>query len=60
MTAYEFQKAGQALYGRHGWKTQLAEVLGMSRGTITRYAQGTLTVPVRVKLAMDALAAVKA
>jgi len=40
MKADDFILAGQRLYGRHGWKTQLADTLGMHRGTIARYANG--------------------
>jgi hypothetical protein len=54
-----FITAGQRLYGRHGWKTQLAETLGMSRATIHRYATGDLPVPNRVALAMQAIEAAR-
>ena len=54
-----FITAGQRLYGKHGWKTQLAETLGMSRATIHRYASGALPVPGRVSLAMQALEAAR-
>ncbi len=54
-----FITAGQRLYGKHGWKTQLAETLGMSRATIHRYASGSLPVPGRVSLAMQALEAAR-
>lgn len=54
-----FIKAGERLYGKHGWKTQLAQTLGMSRATIHRYAAGDLSVPGRVALAMQALEAAR-
>jgi hypothetical protein len=54
-----FITAGQRLYGKHGWKTQLAETLGMSRATIHRYANGELAIPGRVALAMQALEAAR-
>jgi len=59
MKADDFILAGQRLYGRHGWKTQLAETLGMHRGTIARYANGELRIPPRVVLALTALDAAK-
>jgi DNA-binding XRE family transcriptional regulator len=54
-----FIAAGERLYGKHGWQTQLAETLGMSRATIHRYAKGKLPVPGRVALAMQALEAAR-
>lgn len=59
MKTSDFIAAGQRLYGRHGWKTQLAETLGMSRSTIHRYAAGDLRIPDRVALAMAALEAAR-
>lgn len=55
----DFTDLGKRLYGKHGWQTQLAETLGMSRSTIHRYAKGDLPVPGRVALAMKALEASK-
>jgi len=57
MKASDFETAGKRLYGRHGWKTELAGVLGIDRVTIWRYATGKREIPEVVKLSMEALEA---
>jgi hypothetical protein len=57
MTHDEFSAAGARIYGRHGWRTQLATRLGLRRETISRYASGHARIPVAVELALQTLEA---
>lgn len=55
MTQDEFIASGQKIFGKVGWKGQLAKRLGRRRETIGRYAQGVAEVPPAIELAMRAL-----
>jgi hypothetical protein len=55
MTPEQFRAIGARLYGKVGWRRQLAEALGFHRQTIYRYADGSYAVPLSVQLAMQAL-----
>ncbi len=55
MDKQTFIERGEWLYGSHGWQTQLAEALGLSRKSIGRYVSGEVSVPRRVALALEAL-----
>lgn len=55
MKANDLTRAGQAIYGKIGWKGQLAEALGVHRSTITRYLRGA-EIPRSVELAVERLA----
>lgn len=55
MTANEFSDAGRSLFGRHGWKIQAAEAMGLHRNTVSKYADGTLDVPLKVQLHLSLL-----
>lgn len=55
MDASQFILAGQRLYGRHGWKSELADNLGLDRTTVWRYAKGDRPIPESVQLALEAL-----
>lgn len=59
MTKEDFIERGQWLYGRHGWQTQLAEEIGLTRKSIGRYVSGEVSIPRRVELALDALTTAK-
>ena len=48
----EFISAGQTIFGRYGWKGQMAEELGVSRTTITRYCSSTSSIPKATTLAV--------
>jgi len=53
-----FIAAGQAIFGKSGWKGQMAEALGVHPTTITRYVGGS-PIPDVVALAVEALRARK-
>jgi len=55
MDAAQFAALGQRLYGRHGWKSELADKLGLDRTTVWRYARGDRPVPESVRLALETL-----
>ena len=55
MTHEQFCASGQRIYGKVGWKGQLAKRLGKRRETISRYANDKLDVPPSIELAMKAL-----
>jgi hypothetical protein len=54
LTAEEFVKTGEALYGKR-WKAPLSRALDIDPVTIWRYATGQWPVPVVVDLALAAL-----
>jgi hypothetical protein len=54
LTAEEFVKAGEALFGKR-WKAPLSRALDIDPVTIWRYATGQWPVPVVVDLALVAL-----
>ena len=56
MTPTEFTEAGKRIFGRSGWKGQLAEALQIDRATVWRYVNGKRPIPEPVALAMEALA----
>ena len=56
MNANEFTTQGTRLYGRHGWKSELADALKISRTTVWRYAKGERPIPESVALALETLA----
>lgn len=53
MTASEFEQAGLALFGK-GWRSPMAEHLGVDKSTIRRWLAGD-NVPKVVELAIDGL-----
>lgn len=55
MNATEFIERGKRLYGRHGWKSELADALRINRTTIWRYSKGDRPIPESVALALDTL-----
>lgn len=55
MNASDFEAAGKRLFGRHGWRAELAEALGVHRSTIWHYEKGKRPVPESVALALEAL-----
>lgn len=55
MNDIEFCVSAQKIYGKSGWKGQLAKRLGRRRETISRYANGRMPVPPTIELAMRAL-----
>jgi hypothetical protein len=57
MTPEQFQTAAQRIYGKSGWKGQLADALDIHRATIGRYAKGARPIPETVALALEGLMA---
>lgn len=55
MTPQEFNSLGEALYGGHGWRTRIADALGVTRRTVDRYSRGATEVPHRVVLALETI-----
>lgn len=56
MTPEDFITAGRRLFGKSGWRGQLAEALKVDRSTVWRYATGTREIPGSIVLALEALA----
>jgi predicted transcriptional regulator len=56
MTSAEFIEAGKRIFGKSGWRGQLAEALRIDRATVWRYANGIRPVPESISLALEALA----
>lgn len=56
MTPIEFKTSAQRIFGKSGWKGQLAEALCVNRSTIWRYTSGERPIPESVALALEALA----
>ena len=50
-----FIDAATRIFGKSGWRGQLAEALAVDRSTIWRYEKGKREIPETVALAMEAL-----
>jgi DNA-binding transcriptional regulator YdaS (Cro superfamily) len=44
MTPADLKSAGEALYGKWGWQTRLAEALGVDGSTVRRWLSGVVPV----------------
>lgn len=55
MTPDELRSAGQALYGRWGWQTRLAEALNVTPRTVRSWVSGDTEISGPVELAIQYL-----
>jgi hypothetical protein len=51
----DLRRIGEALYGRWGWQTRLAEELEVDGSTVRRWVSGAVSVPHPVKVALRLL-----
>ena len=55
MTPDELARIAVARYGPHGWKSKLAEYLGVDPKTVWRYRRGRTPIDDRTAMAIQAL-----
>jgi transcriptional regulator with XRE-family HTH domain len=55
MSPVQFCETAKRIFGKSGWKGQVADALQINRSTVWRYANGTSAIPEQVSLAMEAL-----
>jgi hypothetical protein len=60
LTPDDLREIGEALYGRWGWQTRLAEALEVDGSTVRRWVSGAVPVPQPVKVALRLMLDVQA
>lgn len=55
MDSQAFIDAGKRAFGKSGWKSQVADALGVDRTTVWRYISGVRPIPESIAVAMEAL-----
>lgn len=60
MSPDDLRAAGEALYGRWGWQTRLAERLKVDGSTVRRWLSGAVAIPGPAEVAIELLLEKKA
>jgi hypothetical protein len=59
LSAEDLRIAGEALFGRWGWQTRLAEALEVDGSTVRRWLSGAVPAPHPVKVALRLMLAAR-